>query len=167
MKPKLYTTNKFIDERGFLINLDIKSKYLKLEKYIYEVFTHSNKKNIFRGFHFQKPPYEQEKLLILISGEIEDYSININSESNFGRIYKHTLKSGDALWIPKGFCHGFKTLSDNVIINYKMTNKFYKKYYTGILPEKFNLNFKKNIRSNQDLFWKNELLDLKKINWKM
>jgi dTDP-4-dehydrorhamnose 3,5-epimerase-like enzyme len=37
------------------------------------------------------------------------------------------MNAGDILWIPKGFCHGFKTNSKDVLINYKLSQRFSKK----------------------------------------
>ena len=46
------------------------------------------------------------------------------------------------LYIPKGFAHGFQTLSDNTILIYMHSEKFYKKLDKGIHPFDKLLNIK-------------------------
>ena len=164
-KPHKFKVDLFKDNRGHLLTVDLQSNIFLKKKFEYELFSYSSKKNIFRGMHFQKPPSSQHKLLILIKGRIMDYLINIDNKSQFGKIYKFEMNTGDALWIPEGFCHGFTTLSKEVLINYKLTCKFSKKNYCGILPEKFGLRLNKKYRSNQDKSWATSLDNLKKINW--
>ena len=163
LKPHKFKTNLFDDSRGHLLTLDLENNLFLKHKFKYELFSYTAKKNIFRGMHFQKPPFEQNKLLILIKGKITDYIVNINSNSEFGRIYEYTMNAGDILWIPKGFCHGFKTNSKDVLINYKLSQKFSKKDYCGIVPEKFHISTNKISRSQQDKNCKTTLDSLKKI----
>ena len=58
------------------------------------------------------------------------------------------------LYIPKGFAHGFQTLSDNTILIYMHSEKFYKKLDKGINPLDKLLNIKwpvkKKIMSPKD-----------------
>ena len=165
LKPHKFKTNLFDDSRGHLLTLDLEANLFLKHKFKYELFSYTAKKNIFRGMHFQKPPFEQNKLLILIKGKITDYIVNINSNSEFGRIYEYKMNAGDILWIPKGFCHGFKTNSKDVLINYKLSQRFSKKDYCGIVPEKFGINIDKISRSQQDKNCKTTLDSLKKIKW--
>ena len=178
LKPHKFKTNLFDDSRGHLLTLDLETNLFLKHKFKYELFSYTAKKNIFRGMHFQKPPFEQNKLLILIKGKITDYIVNINSNSKFGRIYEYKMNAGDILWIPKGFCHGFKTNSKDVLINYKLntfkldtsfnyklSQRFSKKDYCGIVPEKFGINIDKISRSQQDKNCKTTLDSLKKIKW--
>ena len=165
LNPHKFKTNLFDDSRGHLLTLDLEANLFLKHKFKYELFSYTAKKNIFRGMHFQKPPFEQNKLLILIKGKITDYIVNINSNSEFGRIYEYKMNAGDILWIPKGFCHGFKTNSKYVLINYKLSQRFSKKDYCGIVPEKFEINIDKISRSQQDKNCKTTLDSLKKIKW--
>ena len=165
LKPYKFKTNLFDDSRGHILAIDLEENLFLKQKFKYELFSHTSQKNVFRGMHFQKPPFEQDKLLILIKGNIIDYIVNINSNSKFGQIYKYEMEAGDIIWIPKGFCHGFKTISKDVLVNYKLTNKYSKKNYSGILPEKFSIKINKALRSPQDKEWKEDLESLKKIKW--
>ena len=163
--PKKFSLSIFNDKRGYLFKLDSKLKKYSNSKIVYEYFTYSKKKNIFRGLHFQKPPLAQDKFVIVVSGKIIDYVIDIRSTGDFGKIYKYNLKHGDCIWIPKGYCHGYKTLSENVIMNYRVSNKFSQKQYSGISPDCFNIDIKNCEMSPQDKNWKHSLEYLKKIKW--
>ena len=58
--PKKFHNLLYEDKRGHLISLNnkiIKNNWIK-----YEFFTYSKFKNIFRGMHFQKPPFSQKKI---------------------------------------------------------------------------------------------------------
>ena len=165
LKPYKLRTNLFDDSRGHLLTLDLESNLFFKQQFKYELFSYTSKKNIFRGMHFQKPPSAQNKLFILIKGKIIDYIVDVNSNSEFGRVYEYKMNAGDILWIPKGFCHGFKTNSKDVLINYKLSKKFSKKDYCGVVPEEFGINIHKISRSQQDKNWKINLDSLKKIKW--
>lgn len=77
----------------------------------------STTKGTLRGFHFQRAPQAEAKLVTCISGAILDAAVDLRAGSpNYGRWVTRTL-SGDkmnALLIPPGFGHGFQTLTDDV-----------------------------------------------------
>jgi dTDP-4-dehydrorhamnose 3,5-epimerase len=78
-----------------------------------------------RGLHFQLPPAEQAKLVSV------DVAVDIRRGSpTYGKHIATELsaESGDQLYIPVGFAHGFLTLEDTVVIMYKVSN-----YYTPAL----------------------------------
>ena len=86
------------------------------------LYSYSNK-NVIRGLHFQKPPFEQGKLLTVISGTIFDVVVDIRSTSkNFGKHLKVKLAAGDgnSIFVPPGFAHGFCSLDKEnyVVYNY-------------------------------------------------
>ena len=163
--PIKFKLKIYRDTRGYLFVYLRKYKKLPIGNLSYELFTFTKKKNVFRGLHFQKSQSAQDKLVILISGSTINYVVNINSNSDFGKIYIFELKSGDALWVPTGYCHGYKTTSNQVIINYKLSKKYDKKNYIGIKPEIFNINPNPCMRSKQDANWKTGINKLKKIKW--
>ena len=163
--PIKFKLKIYKDARGYLFAYFNKYKKLSIGNLNYELFTFTKRKNIFRGLHFQKSQSAQDKLVILISGSTTNYVVNINSNSDFGKVHKFKLKSGDALWIPIGYCHGYKTTSNQVIINYKLSKKYDKKNYMGIKPEIFKINTNPCIRSKQDASWNTSIDKLRKIKW--
>lgn len=88
-----------------------------------------SKKNVLRGLHYQIPPFAQDKLISVIKGKIFDVVIDIRKNSQtYGRWISIILseKNKRQLWIPKGFAHGFLSLSDDTEVIYKCTNKYSK-----------------------------------------
>ncbi len=97
-----------------------------------EVFS---KYGVIRGFHFQKPPFEQAKLIRVIKGEIYDFAIDIRPSSNtFGKVLKVCLsaKNRKQFFIPKGFAHGYSVVSKEAVVLYKTDNHYAKNHESGI-----------------------------------
>ncbi len=86
-------------------------------------------KDVLRGLHFQKPPYVQGKLVRVIHGSIIDIAIDLRKESPTYLKYEAATLSSEnkhMLYVPEGFAHGFLTLEDNTIVNYKCTEIYHK-----------------------------------------
>ena len=140
-----------IDRRGNLRET-FNDKFLK-KKFIFEYCT-TSKKNVFRGFHFQKRK-QQEKLVVVVKGKIIDYCIDLRKKSKtFGKIFKYTLKEKSVLLVPKGFAHGYTGISKENIIVYFLSEYRYSKFEKGISlfdkAIKINLNKNKLIISEKD-----------------
>ena len=112
-----------------------------------------------RGLHFQKPPYEQSKLVRVIKGEIQDVAVDIRIDSPTYLKYVSINLSGEnkkQIFIPKGFAHGFLVLSKVAIVSYKVDNFYNFNYESGIkyddsrLKIKWKLNLSKIHLSNKD-----------------
>lgn len=148
----LIEPNIFHDERGlFLESWNKKNFQNLLENENQEIFeivqeNHSkSKKGVLRGLHYQREPYAQAKLVRCISGLIFDVVLDLRKESKtFGKWAGINLSADhyNQLWIPKGFAHGFLTLSNFAEINYKTTNFWYKEYEMSILWNDKNINIK-------------------------
>ena len=141
--PKVIDTKVNTDNRGYLVETFKKKKINTDFKYSILV---SSKRNVFRGLHFQKKK-QQEKILIIINGEIVDYCLDLRKKSNsFGKIFKYKLKKNSILFIPKGFAHGYLALKNNTQIVYLLSEYRFKKYERtiDINDSKFNLKLKKN-----------------------
>lgn len=130
-EPYKFSLPIYKDQRGYLIEFSKSDHLIKNQKLNYEIYTLSTGM-VFRGLHFQLPPKDQNKLLILQMGSIKDYLIDLRKGINFGKKKIFNLKQGDCLWIPKGFAHGFKTKSENTILSYKLSSKFNEKYYRSL-----------------------------------
>ena len=117
--PKIIKTKCYSDQRGYLQEIYLKRKYKKDFKF--SLLT-SYKKNVFRGFHF-KQKKQQTKLIYLAKGALLDIVIDLRKKSkNFGKVFKFKLKEKNILYIPKGFAHGFQTLTDDCLVVYLHTN---------------------------------------------
>jgi dTDP-4-dehydrorhamnose 3,5-epimerase len=92
-------------------------------------------KDVVRGLHFQTPPYEQGKLIRVISGAVLDVVVDLRrGQPTFGQHFKLVLddRTKLMLFIPSGFAHGFKTLEDNTVFFYKCTQIYQRDYDSAI-----------------------------------
>jgi dTDP-4-dehydrorhamnose 3,5-epimerase len=126
LKPRI-----FEDPRGYFFESYNKKAFLAAG--IDAEFVQDNQSlsqtGVLRGLHFQRPPYDQGKLVRVISGSVLDVAVDIRKGSKtYGQHYKMVLNGIDKtmFWVPSGFAHGFLTLEDNTIFSYKCTN-FYSK----------------------------------------
>ncbi len=84
----------------------------------------SAQKGTVRGLHFQRPPSAQGKLVRALAGAIFDVAVDIRHGSpTFGHHVSVllTAETGDQLWVPPGFAHGYCTVEPDSMIAYKVT----------------------------------------------
>ena len=94
-----------------------------------------SKKGVIRGLHYQVSPYSQSKLVSVIKGRVLDVIIDIRKgSSTFGKYIKTELSDNNQkyIFIPRGFAHGYITLSESSIFHYKVDNYYEKKSERGI-----------------------------------
>ena len=92
--PKLIYSKINIDNRGYLQEI-YKRKDFK-NNFKFSIFV-SSKKNVFRGFHFQKRK-QQKKIVIVVKGSIIDYCIDLRKKSEtFAKIFKFILN--EFVWL--------------------------------------------------------------------
>ena len=140
MLPKKIKKKIFKDKRGFL--LEIIPKNLN-KKFIYSILTES-KKNVLRGMHFNKKMNE-EKLVIILDGNIRDVTINLNKGKNFGKIFYFNLKKNDILFIPRGYAHGYHCKSNKNTVLYLLNKKYSKLNNSGFIWNDKNFKIKWNV----------------------
>ncbi len=137
------------DERGFFMrtyDLNLFEKYGINIKWVQENHSRSIKKGIIRGLHFQFPPYTEAKLVRCIKGAVFDVFVDLRKNSSTFGQWDSIILSEDnhkMVFIPRGFAHGFCTLTDISEVTYKVDNYYNPKYEGGII-------------------WNDEIL---KINW--
>ena len=116
------------DERGFFFESWNQLKFDEIigQKVSFCQDNHSRSTiGVLRGMHYQLEPHSQGKLVRCTQGTIYDVAVDIRrSSKTFGKwggvILSHENKK--QLWIPRGFAHGFLTLSDIAIVEYKVDN---------------------------------------------
>jgi dTDP-4-dehydrorhamnose 3,5-epimerase len=95
-------------------------------------------KGSIRGMHFQLPPHAEVKLVKCVAGKIFDVIIDIRQGSpTFLKWFGTELSAENKtmLYIPKGFAHGFQTLTEEAEIFYMMS-AFYRKEAEGCIHYK-------------------------------
>jgi len=128
----LFELKKNVDERGYFIEI-IRQEFLDVH---FVQLNHSfSKKNVIRGLHFQKPPKEQSKLIKVISGKILDVVVNLKNL----KYLMIELDENKALFIPKGYAHGFLALEDTHLI-YLVDEYYDPNYESGIIYNDKTLN---------------------------
>lgn len=88
-----------------------------------------------RGMHFQVAPHEEEKLVRVTRGVVFDVIIDLRASSaTFGRSWSVELSADrrNALYVPKGFAHGFQTLVADTEVFYEMTVRYHSDAARGI-----------------------------------
>ncbi|MEL7032719.1 MAG: dTDP-4-dehydrorhamnose 3,5-epimerase [Pseudomonadota bacterium] len=82
---------------------------------------------VLRGLHFQIPPAAQAKLISCTQGAIFDVAVDLRPGSpTFGQYASAELsaENGHQLFVPDGFAHGYLTLSENCMVQYKVTDYY-------------------------------------------
>lgn len=100
-------------------------------------------KGILRGLHLQSPPHGQSKLVRVIQGSVLDVAVDIRKNSpTYGKHQMIELSATNKkqFFVPEGFAHGFLTLEDNTIFQYKCSNYYNPKSELGILWNDSTLN---------------------------
>lgn len=131
------TPSIFRDDRGWFYEFFNQNTFREAGVPIHFVQenTSFSKKGVIRGMHFQKAPYQQGKLVTVLSGRVIDVVVDLRKNSKtFGEVYYCELDSDSRkmLMVPEGFAHGFVTLEDTVFY-YKCTNFYNKPSESGIV----------------------------------
>lgn len=132
LEPKV-----FYDERGYFMESFNEREFETLQKVKFVQDNESlSQRGVLRGLHFQKPPHAQAKLVRVISGSVFDVAVDLRlSSPTYGNYFGHVLsdKNKLQLFIPAGFAHGFLSLEDNTIVNYKCSDYYHKEAEDSLL----------------------------------
>ena len=135
----------FGDNRGYFLesfNLE------KFEKNVYPIkFVQDNESKssigVLRGLHFQKPPFDQAKLVRCVEGSVMDVAVDIRKGSpTYGKHVAVELSGENKrqLFVPIGFAHGFSVLSETAVFAYKVDNTYAPASDSGIRFDDKELN---------------------------
>ena len=135
----------FGDDRGYFLesfNLDKFEENVCSIKFIQDNESKSSK-GVLRGLHFQKPPFEQAKLVRCIKGRVIDVAVDIRRGSpTYGKHVAIELSGENKrqLFVPRGFAHGFSVLSESAVFAYKVDNTYAPAFDAGIRYDDKELN---------------------------
>ncbi len=127
-----------VDERGYFMRTFDKIAFGACglcSSWIQENQSHS-RPNVLRGLHFQNPPHSEAKLIRAVSGEILDVFVDLRrSSTTYGRWQSIKLSAAEdvAVYIPKGFAHGFCTMDSEATVDYKIDAPYVPEAAAGLL----------------------------------
>jgi len=131
-------TKVFEDNRGWFTESysakKFKNKGLDIE-FIQDNHSLSKEKGVLRGLHFQLTPKAQTKLVRCTTGSIYDVAVDLREGSPTYKKWigvELSAENKKQFLIPKGFAHGFLTLSDNAEVQYKVDEYYAPEYDRSI-----------------------------------
>jgi len=127
----------FGDNRGWFMETYSKIKMPQIDcDFVQDNQSYSALKGTLRGIHFQSAPMSQAKLLRCSRGVLMDYAVDIDPESETYRQWicvELSAENKKQLFIPRGFGHGFITLTDDTELMYKADNYYSPEHDKAIL----------------------------------
>ncbi len=144
---KVLELNHSIDERGEfnkIFNSEIMADHgINME--VRECYYTRSDKDVIRGMHFQLPPYDHDKIVHVLCGDVIDVVVDLRKNSmTYLKCVDFHLSGSEpkALFIPKGLAHGFKALVDNSTMIYLVSTVYNREKDTGIHYESIGYDWK-------------------------
>ena len=145
IEPKVFS-----DHRGWFMESWSKRKFEEIGiecEFVQDKHSFSKKKGTLRGLHFQKGGFSQAKLVRALRGTVYDVAVDLRKDSpTFLQWFGVELSEQNKkeLFIPRGFAHGFLTLTDDVEFAYKADNYYNRESEGSILysDEKIGVDWK-------------------------
>ena len=94
------------------------------------------KRGTLRGLHYQLPPFSEIKLIHCTKGAIWDVIVDLRENSpTYGYSHHQVLddQNRSMLYIPKGFAHGYQTLTNNAEVYYLSSERYDEAYECGLI----------------------------------
>jgi dTDP-4-dehydrorhamnose 3,5-epimerase len=118
------------DARGFLSRLYCREELAEIgfsEPVVQINQTVTRAPGMVRGMHFQRPPHAEDKLVSCLRGEVYDVAVDLRAGSPTLQQWhgeRLSAENGLSLFIPKGFAHGFQSLTDDCELFYLHTASY-------------------------------------------
>lgn len=141
------------DARGYFMrfyNRDIFAAHDLQTVWEQESVSFNQSKNTLRGLHFQLPPFNETKIVRVPNGAVIDYFVDLRKNSpTYGAwdSIELSAENDTAVYIPKGFAHGFKTLAENTLVEYKIDANYSAEAASGIRWNDPDLNVDWNVEN--------------------
>jgi len=136
---KVVEPKVFGDHRGWFMETYSLAELAKADiniDFVQDNQSFSAAKGTLRGLHYQLNPKAQTKLVRCTRGSIFDVAVDIRKGSpTFGKWFGIELSAENKkqLLVPKGFAHGFMTLTDDVEVQYKVDELYAPECDRGII----------------------------------
>jgi len=158
-----FTVPLLADRRGgFVKLLSALSGEITGDFNIKEAFATMSNKNVLRGLHFQAPPRDQSKYVVVLSGIVHEVVVDIREGSlTYGQTAEMSLSApsiddtdnATGIFVPSGFAHGYVVLSDQATVLYLADHDFDGELDGGVAWDSVDANWpiKDPILSDKDL----------------
>lgn len=129
----------FEDDRGYFTETyqsEIFEENRLQTNWVQENQSFTRAKCTIRGLHFQSPPFAQTKLIRVPEGRILDVFVDIRVDSpTFGQwdSIEISAKLCNAVYVSRGFAHGFCTLENDTLVQYKVDGIYSREHEGGLL----------------------------------
>ena len=127
---KRIVPKRFGDHRGYFAETYSRARFADAGldvAFVQDNESLSATRGTIRGLHFQRPPHAQAKLIRCVLGALLDVAVDIRKGSpTYGQHVAEVLSAdnGHQLFIPKGFAHGFATLTPDCLVQYKVDDVY-------------------------------------------
>ena len=126
------------DQRGYFMETYNRQAFADIgitAEFVQDNQSYTASRGVLRGIHFQNAPMAQAKLVRVTRGAVLDVAVDLRKGSPTYRQWVTVELSAEnkrMLFIPRGFGHGFVTLTDDVEFCYKVDNLYSKECDRGI-----------------------------------
>jgi dTDP-4-dehydrorhamnose 3,5-epimerase len=134
------------DARGVFVKTFHRSRFQEagIDFTCRESFYSVSVKDVIRGLHFQHPPHDHAKIVFCPSGAILDLALDIRLGSpTYGQSVSAELSAAnrEALYIPPGFAHGFRALTNDALTYYLVSSENHPPSDDGIRFDSIGFNW--------------------------
>jgi dTDP-4-dehydrorhamnose 3,5-epimerase len=134
----LVSLDRLVDDRGFFARAFCAREFAAAgleNNFVQANNTLTMRAGTLRGFHYQLPPSAEVKLVRCSRGAIYDIIVDLRPDSKtFKQSFGAQLdqENRQMMYVPRGFAHGFITLSDDSEVNYMVSNFYDAKQERGL-----------------------------------
>ena len=142
----LVTPPRFEDNRGSFVKTFHEGLWLEAGVGFSstEEFFSVSHKDVIRGMHFQKPPFDHAKVVTCLRGAVLDVFLDLRRNSpTYGKSSAVELSEDNRriLHIPSGFAHGFLSLRDESLMHYRVSTVHAPSADAGVLWNSFGFDW--------------------------
>ncbi len=139
-----------VDDRGFFARtfcVSEFSQYGLATNFVQMSLSHNHEAGQVRGMHYQAAPHAETKVVRCVRGAVFDVMVDLREGSlTYGRSHGEILsaENGRCFYIPKGFAHGYKVLTDDTDLLYMMDEYYHPESAKEISPETLGIDWSRS-----------------------